>query len=108
MTLTFIAVAFGAMIVRAGNARQFGAYFHQFFFPYQGGMIPVNRRAIAGLLASFFLLCIEWPARNTEHPLAYYAEHVPRVGRMAVYGLLLFSVLVFMPSDGTPFIYYQF
>lgn len=56
----------------------------------------------------FILLISEWAGRSLEHPLEEMSYFKWRWSRWMVYVLLIAAIGIFMQTDETPFIYFQF
>ena len=55
-----------------------------------------------------FFLAVEWLGREGEHALSSLGRRWPRILRWTAYSAVLFLIGLFMRTEETPFIYFQF
>jgi len=55
-----------------------------------------------------FLLIAEWFQRDKPHVLHFQNTNLPRIVRWAFYSFLIFLIGMYMQTEQTPFIYFQF
>lgn len=70
--------------------------------------IPQVKQAGLTVLFVGMLLMIEWFGRANQHALERLALSWKRFPRLALYALILFTIGMYMRTDETPFIYFQF
>jgi D-alanyl-lipoteichoic acid acyltransferase DltB (MBOAT superfamily) len=68
---------------------------------------PTEGNRTLGLLVAFFLW-VEWQGRDQQHPLERMATGEPRLLRWSFYAFVVFLIGMFMVTEETPFIYFQF
>jgi alginate O-acetyltransferase complex protein AlgI len=54
------------------------------------------------------LLVVEWCGREQQYALARMGHRLPRFARWSAYAVLIFIIGMFMQTEETPFIYFQF
>lgn len=68
-----------------------------------------NKGSVFLILALIsFMLIVEWIGRNYEYGIERLFITKSRLVRWSFYGLIIFMIGVFMQTDETPFIYFQF
>lgn len=67
-----------------------------------------SRYGVIQLILLLFFVVVEWLGRGSEYAIEKTACHKPVAIRWAFYFLLVFLVGMFMVSEETPFIYFQF
>lgn len=107
---TFVVTCFAWIFFRAANVSEAVAYisniFDQSFFTKPELVKDVYDFPLVYLLVGFVLL--EWLARRTPHGLSKLGEKWPRLFRWSFYSFLIFLIGMFMQTEETPFIYFQF
>ncbi len=63
---------------------------------------------IVTILLVVLLIGVEWIGKNKKHALENMENLMSRPTRWALYSILIFLIGMFMVSDETPFIYFQF
>ena len=109
MLSTFALAAFAWIFFRAENIGH--------AFSYIGNMIsrsifsrpdlPNRQLLITAVLLLFFLL-LEWLGRENDYAIEKLGVKGPQIVRWGFYALLIFLIGMFMQSEETPFIYFQF
>lgn len=104
--ITFALTVFAWIFFRAENIGHAFDYITGIFSPslFTSPELIPNTLII---LIIFFIL-IEWIGRERQYAIAHLASSWPRVFRWSFYSLLIFLIGMFMPSEETPFIYFQF
>ena len=64
--------------------------------------------ALAISLLIVFFIAIEWMGREGHFALERIGKKVPRPVRWFFYSFILFLIGMYMPTNETPFIYFQF
>jgi alginate O-acetyltransferase complex protein AlgI len=65
-------------------------------------------KAVAVLTLIAFMMVIEWNGREGQYAIQDFGNKWKRVYRWSFYAFLVFLMGVFMPTNETPFIYFQF
>lgn len=68
----------------------------------------LNKAALATLILTGFMLTIEWFGKENQYALQHFWLTKPRVLRWAFYALIIMLIGLFMQTEETPFIYFQF
>lgn len=68
---------------------------------------PGKTEVISLALVSFFIV-IEWLGREKNYAIAQLGFSWPRIVRWSFYALLVFTLGMYMQTNETPFIYFQF
>ncbi|MGK0366314.1 MAG: alginate O-acetyltransferase complex protein AlgI [Saprospiraceae bacterium] len=108
--LTFTLTVFAWIFFRAENITHALNYIGDIFNPTL--FRPIHPRYAGNINPTLFLLLffiiIEWLGREEEHPLAKIGTRWLRPLRWTFYGLLIFLFGMYMQTEKTPFIYFQF
>ena len=59
-------------------------------------------------LIIFVFFTVEWIQRDKQHPLQIEMIKIPQIARWGIYSFIIFLIGMYMPTGGTPFIYFQF
>jgi len=65
-------------------------------------------QAVTTLILIVLFVCVEWLGRNEEYAIGKLGLTRGKPYRWAFYGFILFMIGMFMQSNETPFIYFQF
>lgn len=65
-------------------------------------------RALLSFILIIFMLIVEWFNKDHEHVFSGFSRIKNRCFRWLIYSLLLFAIGMFMRTEETPFIYFQF
>ena len=106
---TFTILSLGFVIFKAEDLSQ--AYkFYQGIFDLSFDEIPkVYARATVPIILSVLLFVTEWFARDTEFPLSSLEKKINQpLIRWSIYSLLIFVIGMYIVTEGSPFIYFQF
>ena len=60
------------------------------------------------MLFIFMMLIVEWSSRKKEFGLSYFGANYPRIFRWGFYAFLICCIGMYMHTEETPFIYFQF
>ena len=110
MMMTFLLVLVGWIIFRSpdmGSAVQYitSIFTHHILAPPS---FMEHRRVLVALAINLpVLLCMEWIHRGRMHGLDV-ANWRNRTGRWSIYCIIVFMIGMYMSTDETPFIYFQF
>ena len=109
---TFFLISLALIMFRAENVYQFFDYFKGLFdlsIPSVNELRGLGlRRLIVPLIFAGILLITEWNNRDLEFPFTELEFRYNKPIRWAIYALLIFCVGMYMPSNESPFIYFQF
>lgn len=106
MLLTFGLTVLAWIFFRAENVSH-AMHYIQGIFSTSLFSFPEIRPKNLFILLSFFIL-IEWIGREKQYAIATLGFGWYRPVRWFFYALLIFLIGMFMPSDESPFIYFQF
>lgn len=67
-----------------------------------------KQEAVVVLILCLFFIVIEWLGRERQYALSHIGINWPRPFRYAFYSFLIFLMGMFMSTNETPFIYFQF
>lgn len=108
--ITFILVMFTWIFFKAENIEHARSLINSIIssslltiptFPGIGRTIP-----ILGLAVFFFT--VEWLGRNDQHPLLNIGRRWPLILKWSFFSFIVFLIGMYMHTDETPFIYFQF
>lgn len=106
--LTFSLTVLAWVFFRAENISHaffcFGKIFSDSIFisPWYDG----NTKVMLGLIV--FFLVVEWNGREKQYAIEKLFLNRPRIIRWSFYSLLIFMIGMFMSTEESPFIYFQF
>ena len=107
---TFVLVVFAWIFFRAqdlSHALDFvGEIFSSSFFTIP--QFEGQYQAVTTLILIVLFVCVEWLGRNEEYAIGKLGLTRGKPYRWAFYGFILFMIGMFMQSNETPFIYFQF
>ncbi len=108
--LTFTLTVFAWIFFRAENLAHALTYIgdifnHKLFGPFHSRFTGKINPLLCLLL---FFIIIEWLGREEEHALAKLGDRWIRPLRWTFYGFLIFLFGMYMQTEKTPFIYFQF
>jgi D-alanyl-lipoteichoic acid acyltransferase DltB (MBOAT superfamily) len=108
--LTFALVTIGWIFFRAETLSQAVDYLSEIFSPsfFSIPSFPFADRAKLTLLLVFLFMCMEWTGRSLPYAIAATGLRWKRPLRWAFYSFLIFIIGMFMKTNETPFIYFQF
>ncbi|TNE53467.1 MAG: MBOAT family protein [Bacteroidetes bacterium] len=107
---TFALVVLAWIFFRAENLGHAIQYF-QGLFSSSLFSIPVFEGkgvALVTMILVLFLILIEWKGRSAKHGLEQLGLNWPRALRWSFYSMIVFLISLFMVTEETPFIYFQF
>jgi D-alanyl-lipoteichoic acid acyltransferase DltB (MBOAT superfamily) len=108
MVLTFSLTTFAWIFFRAENVGHAFSYIHELFSPslFVRPELPVAAR-ITLLFVGLFIM-VEWLGRKNQFAIQTLAFNYPKWVRWSIYAFILFLIGMFMQTEQTPFIYFQF
>ncbi len=107
---TFLLTVLAWVFFRADNVGHAIDYLSKIFstslftMPYYNGL----GLALSTIIILFIFIFIEWMGREGEFAIQDFQFLKTRFVRWVVYILIIFTIGVFMQTDETPFIYFQF
>ncbi|MBU1693780.1 MAG: MBOAT family protein, partial [Verrucomicrobia bacterium] len=69
---------------------------------------PMEIQPLAELFMIAFFIAMEWRGREQPYALAALGLRWPRLLRWSLYAFILFLIGMYMQTEETPFIYFQF
>ena len=110
MLVTFLLVTLAWVFFRAENIYHALAYLGEIFSPsfVEIPNLQTGRLALVILGLLVFFLIIEWVGRKQEYAIATIGNHWSKWLRWGWYYFLIFIIGMFMQTEETPFIYFQF
>jgi len=107
---TFAMAVFAWIFFRAENISHALHYISGIFSPSLFSIPHYKdmRTSLVILFIVFIFMCIEWLGREEQHALAKFGLTWNRFARWFFYSLLVFTIGMFMRTEETPFIYFQF
>ena len=110
MCLTFMLVLVGWIFFRAENIKQAFEYFtgiaNKSLFSL--ALLYNKRIALMNMIIIVAMLIVEWTGRNNQFGLEKFAGTLKKPYRWIIYLLIVFILLMYFKTEGTPFIYFQF
>jgi len=110
MSLTFVLVLLAWVFFRAESLGHAMQYLGTIFSPSLFSVPDFDQRtyALLTLLLLTFFMIIEWLGRSREYAIEKLGLGWPRYLRWGWYMFLIFLIGMFMQTEETPFIYFQF
>ncbi|MGB1232432.1 MAG: MBOAT family O-acyltransferase [Winogradskyella sp.] len=107
---TFILTVFAWIFFRAENMMHAFNYISDILSP---SLLTLPRffgikKAIVVLLLIAILIIVEWIGREQEHAIATIGNNWKKPLRWSFYSSIIFLIVMFMQTEETPFIYFQF
>lgn len=110
MVFTFCLMAISWVVFRAENLEHAGTYWIAMLSLHKW-QVPelLMQGSVAGLLVMILLfIWVEWRGRRFSFGLMGAIQSQNRWVRWAVYAFFIFLIILFYPTEETPFIYFQF
>jgi len=110
MVFTFCLMAISWVVFRAENLEHAGTYWIAMLSLHKW-QVPelLMQGSVAGLLVMILLfIWVEWRGRRFSFGLMGAIQSQNRWVRWAVYAFIIFLIILFYPTEETPFIYFQF
>lgn len=105
---TFGLIVFTWIFFRAENVGHALSYISGIFDKSILSFPDLNKAALATLILIFFFMIIEWLGRQSNYALENLLLSQSRFVRWAFYSLIILLIGLFMQTNETPFIYFQF
>lgn len=108
MIATFGLIVFTWIFFRAENVGHALSYISGIFDKSLLSFPDLNKAALATLILIFFFMAIEWLGRQSNYALENLLLSQSRFVCWAFYSLIILLIGLFMQTNETPFIYFQF
>lgn len=108
MLITFGLIVFTWIFFRAENIQHAFSYITGIFDRSLFSVPNLNKAALATLILIAFFMFVEWLGRESNYAIERLFSSKPRLVRWAFYGFILLLIGLFMQTNETPFIYFQF
>lgn len=111
ISITFILVTLGWILFRAETVSQAVLILCEIFSPtlIQLPELTTIRIMIPNLIFILILLTFEWFGRKNDHTLVVVSKKISFLPlRWSLYAAIFFMIGMFMETDSSPFIYFQF
>lgn len=107
---TFSLTVFAWIFFRAENLSHAFSYVGEIFSPslFTIPDFPRKSAALITLALIVFFVLAEWYGREGKYALSRIDLHFNRFSRWAVYMVIVFIIALYMVTEETPFIYFQF
>lgn len=66
------------------------------------------KKALVVIVLVVLFMTVEWMGREQQYAIANIGQKFNRPLRWALYSLIIFAIGMFMQTEETPFIYFQF
>ena len=106
--ITFILTVFAWIFFRAESLTHAFSYISGIFSKSLLTFPDLNKAALATLILIAFLLLIEWFGKEQQYALQTFWHKKPRLLRWAFYAFIILLIGLFMQTEESPFIYFQF
>lgn len=115
ISITFGLITFAWIFFRAENVEQAFSYISRILNPTIMSIPNLNKAALATIILIGFLLIIEWIGREDNFALEklFVNSNIAGEGnyqlvRWSFYAFIILLIGLFMQTNETPFIYFQF
>lgn len=110
MTGTFILTVLAWVFFRAENLSHAITYLSEIISPsiFRMPHFADRGNAVVVILLILFLLIVEWQGRERQYAIEQLGQKWPRLLRWSFYSFLISLMGMFMVSEESPFIYFQF
>lgn len=108
MLLTFSLIVFTWIFFRAENVNHAIAYISRIFDESLFSFPHLKKAALATLILIAFLMLVEWQGRENNYALERFLSARPKLIRWSFYAFIILLIGLFMQTNETPFIYFQF
>lgn len=108
MFITFGLIVFTWIFFRAENVGQAFTYVSNIFSSSLFDFPDLKKAALSTLLLIGFLMFIEWIGRESNYALEKFLLKKHRLIRWSFYAFIILLIGLFMQTEETPFIYFQF
>ena len=106
--ITFILTVFAWIFFRAESLTHAFSYISGIFSKSLLTFPDLNKAALATLILIAFLLLIEWFGKEQQYALQTFWHKKPRILRWLFYAFIMLLIGLFMQTEESPFIYFQF
>lgn len=106
--LTFGLTVFAWIFFRADSVAHAFDYISGILQPSFFTFPTLNKSALATLLLIGFMLCIEWLGRRNNYGIEKLFFHQPQIVRWLFYAFIIMLIGLFLHTEESPFIYFQF
>ncbi len=106
--LTFGLTVFAWVFFRADSVAHAFDYISGILQPSFFTFPTLNKSALATLLLIGFMLCIEWLGRRNNYGIEKLFFHQPQIVRWLFYAFIIMLIGLFLHTEESPFIYFQF
>lgn len=110
ISTTFILTVLAWIFFRAESLTKAFAYIEEIFSKsfFQMPAISANKGELISLALVAFFMLIEWLGREKKYAIEKLGFSWPKPLRWSFYALLIFTLGMYMQTNETPFIYFQF
>lgn len=108
MFLTFWLIIFTWIFFRAESLSHAISYISGIFSTSLFTFPSMKKAALATLILIGFFMLIEWQGREQKYALERFLIKKPRLLRWSFYAFIILLIGLFMQTNETPFIYFQF
>ncbi len=110
MLLTFCLTVFAWIFFRAENIGHAINYISGILSPslFSIPKFPGMKSVLPTIILVIIFVVIEWKGREGQFAIAHIGQNWYRQIRWSFYSIIIFLILMFMPSVESPFIYFQF
>lgn len=108
MVITFGLSTIAWVFFRAENVSHAFTYLNQMFSISLFEIPDLSKHIVVTYTMIVFCIIIEWLGREQKHALEKLGLSLPRAFRWIFYMLIIFMIGMFMQTQETPFIYFQF
>ncbi|MFV0305177.1 MAG: MBOAT family O-acyltransferase [Moheibacter sp.] len=108
MTITFTLATFAWIFFRAETVTDAFGYTIGLFDRSLLSFPTLNKAAMATLILAVFMLFIEWLGRENNYGIEKLFTNSSRVIRWSFYAFIILLLGLFMQTNESPFIYFQF
>src|SRR5690606_41114139 len=108
MVITFHLAVFAWIFFRAESVSHAFSYVKNMLSPSLFSFPSLNKAALATLVLIGFLVVVEWLGRENNYGIEKTFLKQPRILRWSFYGFIILLIGLFMQTQESPFIYFQF
>jgi D-alanyl-lipoteichoic acid acyltransferase DltB (MBOAT superfamily) len=110
MVLTFGLTCLAWIFFRAENVGHAWSYISEIFSQsiIEIPRFPGMKKALTTIMLVTFFMAVEWHGREHQFAIQRSFSQKNRIVRWSFYAFIVFLIGMFMPTEETPFIYFQF
>ncbi len=108
MVVTFSLTVFAWIFFRAESVGHALKYIAKIFSVSLFTYPELKKDVLSTVILICFFLCIEWLGREQQYAIQKVGLNWPKMLRWSFYSFLIFIIGMFMSTNETPFIYFQF